>query len=170
MFKLIPTLRTALLWCVLVALLVVSFYNQFNFSLQPLYLSRSQIVRRLSINDMQKLEVAAPDLFTLARAINSFPDSTRFYFIPCFDDSGNTGRWWWYVYLMGRYLSYPRTIFTHDKVQYETSKSIYLSRFIGQARTWRELDWITSRHIDILILMRHNSVEFLRTTDPIKNL
>jgi len=170
MLKSISTLKTNLLWCVLAALLATALYNQFSFSLKPLYLSRSQIVQRVSHNDMQKLEIAAPDLFNMIQAVNSFPASTHFYFIPCFDDSGNAGRWWWYVYLMGRYLSYPRTVFTHDKVQYENSKDVYLSRFIGQARTWQELDWITSRHIEVLILMRNNSIEFIKTTDLIKNL
>jgi hypothetical protein len=121
-------------------------------------------------DDVQKLRVIAPDLFNLVEAVNTFPTSTRFYFIPCFEDSGNTGRWWWYVYLIVRYLSYPRTIFCHDKVQYKNSKEIYLERFIGQAKTWQALDWITSRHIEIIILMRNNAVEFIHITSPIKNL
>ena len=106
----------------------------------------------------------------MVQAVNAFPAATRFYFVPCFEDSGNTGRWWWYVYLMTRYLCYPRTVFCHDKVQYDDTKAVYLSRFIGQARTWQDLDWITSRHIDIIILMRHNRVEFMRPADPVKNL
>lgn len=170
MNKLIPKLKIALLWCVLTALLGVSLYNQFNFSLKPLCLSRNNVASMIGKSDLQKLEVAAPDLFNMIQAVNSFPAATHFYFIPCFNDSGNTGRWWWYIHLMTRYFSYPRTIFTHDKVQYENNKSVYSTRFIGQARTWQELDWITSRHIEVLILMRKNSVEFMKTTEPIKNL
>jgi hypothetical protein len=71
---------------------------------------------------------------------------------------------------MVRYLSFPRTVFTHDKAEYDNSKKVFLSRFIGQARTWQELDWVTSRHIDVLILMRNNSIYFIRTADQINNI
>ena len=170
MNKFIPIFKNILLWCVLAALLIGSLFNQFNFSFKPLSLSKDHIASMMIKNDMQKLETAAPDLFSLVREVSAFPASTRFYFIPCFNDSGNTGRWWWYVYLMARYLSYPRTVFTHDKAEYGDTKGIYLSHFIKEAKTWQELDWITSRHIEVLILMRNNTVEFMRTTAPIKNL
>ena len=169
MRPLIPALKIAILWTVLTALVIGAVIHQINFSLKPLpaLWNRSAMITR---NDTEKLQILAPDLFALVKAVNAFPSKTTFYFVPCFNDSGNTGRWWWYVFLMTRYLSYPRIIFCHSKEQFNNTKEEYLSRFIGPARTWQELDWITTRHIEIIILMRHNTIEFIRAGDPITNL
>ena len=168
--KFIPVSKNILFWGALTALLIVSAHNQFSFSLKPLGLSLGKTSSMLAKNDMQKLEAAAPDLFSVIEAVKTFPASTRFYFIPCFNDSNNTVRWWWYVHLMARYFAWPRTFFAHDKVQYAGTKEIYIERFLGQAQAWRELDWMAERHIDVLILMRNDSIKFLRADDPIKGL
>jgi len=170
MNKHLPAWKRIFLWGVLATLLAGALFNQYSFSLKPLYLSRGHAAAMMAKNDLQKLETVAPDLFNLIRAVNAFPASTRFYFVPCFNDSGNTGRWWWYIHLITRYFSYPRHIFSHDKVQYDGTKEVYIARFIGQAKTWRELDWITSRDIEVLILMRNDSIKFMRTTDPVESL
>ena len=165
-----PAFKKLIPWGVLAALLAVSLYNHFSFSLRPLYVSRGQVPAMIMKSDIDKLEVLAPDLFKVVAAIRTFPPAARFYFVPCFDDSGNTGRWWWYVHLLTRYLCYPRIIFAHDKIQYDNSKTTYLARFIKEARTWQEVDWVDSRQINVIILMRNDLIRFMRTTDPIGDL
>jgi hypothetical protein len=169
MIKTTPPVLSLLRWAVIGALLVSAGLNQFNFSLKPFFLARKDIPAMISRNDTEKLQVLAPDLFALIRAVNAFPPQTRFYFMPCFQDSGNTGRWWWYVFVLTRYFAYPRIILSHN-ASLRYTKENFIARYIGKARTYQDLDWIKSKNIQVIILMRNNKVEFLGVDTPIEGL
>jgi hypothetical protein len=169
MIKTFPPVPSLVRWVVLGILLVSASLNQFNFSLKPFFLARKDIPAMISRNDTEKLHVLAPDLFALIRAVNAFPAQTRFYFMPCFQDSGNTGRWWWYVFVLTRYFAYPRIILSHNASLWDT-KEAFITKYIGKARTYQEIDWITSKNIQVIILMRNNRVDFLSTDTPIGGL
>lgn len=136
-------------------------YVLYQTTLRPWPASSSVIQKQLPLSDEQKLEAQAPDLAALVKAVNNYPETTRFYFVPSFADSGNTGRQPWYIYILTRYFAYPRIIACHDSLQYAGSKNVYLERFIGNARTWYDVEWVRDKHINIIILMRNNRVDFL---------
>ena len=128
--------------------------------------SARYIPKMLSWDDLDKLKALAPAYDSIIQAVNAYPPETRFYLVPCFEDSGNTGFWWWYLYLLTRYYSYPRIIFSHNEFSYENSKALYRERFIGQAASFNDIPWVKARQINNIILIRNNRVNILPATTP----
>jgi len=170
MSKFLSLLLIPARWLLLPALVIGACFNQFNFSLTPFWQARQSLFMAEPHTDSARLERLAPDIAALVKAVKAYPVETRFYFAPCFRDSGNTARWWWYVYLLTRYLSYPRKILCHDEVLYKSDKTVYSSRYIGKAARWQDLDWITSRGVQVIIMMRNNAVTFIPVSERIQDL
>lgn len=163
-------LRNILRLAVLLALLLVSVHDQYRLTLKPFISHFSAIPKILPLNDIQKLEQFAPDIYPLIQAINSYPPGTRFYFVPCFQDSGYNERWWWYVFLLTRYITYPRIILSHDPIVFQSNKSTYLEQIIGKASIWSDMDWIASRKVQFIILLRNSNVSIRSINTPVTKI
>ena len=155
---------------VILTLLVIALRSQASHTLKPWSLRARDAAFMLNLPDREKLAALAPAYANLIREIRRYPAGTRFYFVPCFADSGNTGLWWWYVYLLSRYYSYPNQLLIHDSVLYNDRKDIYMERFISGSRTFNDLPWVKERKIEQIILMRNNQVQILPTTTEIRGL
>jgi hypothetical protein len=151
----------AIALAIVAALMVAALYNQYKATLTPWCSRFRDTTLMLSLSDRDKLAVLAPAYAGLIQEIRRFPPGTRFYFVPSFTDSGNTKFWWWYVYLLSRYFSYPNQLLCHDVILYGNDKNIYLERWIKGSRTFRDIPWIKERHIEQIILMRNNQVQIL---------
>ena len=161
----ITTART-----ILVVLILMAAYNQVVSTIRPLVTATSSMGKLLTLTEHEKLRILAPSYSRLIDAVNAYPQGTRLYFVPCFEDSGNSGFWWWHLYLLTRYEVYPRKVLCHDELLYEGQKSVYLSRWIGHAKYFNDIKWIRDRGIEYVILVRHNSANILPVTAEVSGL
>lgn len=153
---------------VLTAYLSVSIASQIRYTFRPFARSASVIPAMLTKDDLGQLRKLAEPIYQVIAGINQYTEETNFYFVPSFSDSENSAVWWWYLYLLSRYLCYPRKIFCHDEILYGGEKDRYLRQFIGQAARYAELDWVKTRRIEHIILYRNNTVSILPSSAEIK--
>ena len=157
-------------WLVLSVLIIGAVRNQFFYALLPFWKDRHGIGENLLKTDAGKLQALAPDISGLVDIVNATPASATFYVVPSFSAPGDHRRDPGLVLGVLRYMCFPRIFLSHDSGLYGARKQLYLEKFIGEARTWQELDWIRSRGIQSIILMRDNKVYFLPVTGPIGEL
>ncbi len=159
--RLIRPLQIFLVGSALVWLIFTTCRSQLEYTWRPLINALPHMMPLLALPDIDKLQALAPSYHQVIQAINTYPPNTRFYFIPSFKDSGNSGFWWWYLYLLCRYYAYPRQILSHNEFFYKGEKSVYLDRCINGAKSFTDISWFKQRGIDQVILIRHNKVEIL---------
>jgi len=155
---------------IILALLLNALVTQHKNTLKPWLARGSDLTAMLQLTDSEKLTALAPAYAGLIKEIRRYPAGTRFYFVPCFEDSGNTGLWWWYVYLLSRYYSYPNQLLCHDSVLYDDRKDIYLERWIKGSRTFNGIPWVKEHKIEQIILMRNNQVQILPVSSEVHGL
>ena len=145
----------------IILLIITTFTNQIKYSIIPFLNSYKLVPYLLPKDDLSLLKELAYPVYRIIDEINTYPEETNFYFVPCFEDSGNTQIWWWYLYILTRYLCYPRKIFCMDARLYSESKEEFISKYNGDAKRYSDLEWIKIRNIKYVILFRNNTVSIL---------
>lgn len=143
-----------------------SIYNQWKWNIQPLSSNFHYLKTMLSLNETQQLQVLSPTIYPWVAQIQTYPPNSTFYFIPCFEDSGNTSLWWWYLCILTRYFAHPRKVLFLDYSLYQENKQIFIKKYIGNAKYYSELDWLKKHQVQYVILMRNNNIQIL----PIQSL
>jgi len=145
----------------LAIVLTVTLSSQIRYQILPFLRSYKSIPYLLSKDDLSLLKEFAYPVYRLIGGINTYPEDTNFYFAPCFADSGNTQIWWWYLHIVTRYFCFPRKILCMDSVLYSDNKDVFISKYIGDAKKYSDLEWIKARKISYVILFRDNAVSIL---------
>lgn len=151
----------------IIGLFIIAFYlitsigNQIRYTFTPFIKSYKNLPYMLAKDDLGQLKELTNPIYNIVEGINKYPEDTNFYFVPCFEDSGNSAVWWWYLYIISRYFAYPRKIFAMDVILYNNNKNEYKKKFMPHGKNYSKLNWIKDREIKYIILFRNNVVSIL---------
>jgi hypothetical protein len=143
---------------VIFSLLALSLNSQLKYTLQPFFNSFRSIPGMLARDDAGQLKELSPSIYQIIEEINKYPPEANFYFEPHFAPWQSQGVWWWYVYIISRYLCYPRKVFSLAGIAYHNSRIEYLNKFIGQAKFYSQLSWLRGQGIQYVVLLRQGRV------------
>jgi len=115
----------------------------------------------LAKDDLGQLKVLAYPYYQLINEINKYPQETNFYFPPAFGEWKNQGVWQWYIYVLARYLCYPRKVFSLHATLYHNSRSEYFANFIRGSKYYSQLEWLKLRNISYVVLFSNAQVSIL---------
>ncbi|MFA4888107.1 MAG: hypothetical protein WC628_00830 [Candidatus Omnitrophota bacterium] len=146
---------------VIISLVALSIASQLKYTVFPFLKSYKHIPYMLAQDDLGQLKVLAYPVYQLVDEINKYPQEANFYFAPSFVESQSLGLWRWYIFVLSRYLCYPRKVFCMAGVVYHNSKSEYVDKFIQGKLYFSQLDWIKEKNISYVVIFREGGVSIL---------
>lgn len=137
---------------------VIALLNQIQYTVIPFVKSYRSLPMMLSKDDMGLLKGVARPYYEISQEINKYPKDTSFFFWPALESAQGERMMHWYLYILLRYLCYPRRIFSINEDMYNANKDDFETRFVGEAERYLDLEWINKHNIKYIILLRNNRV------------
>ncbi|MFH1304835.1 MAG: hypothetical protein ABIH74_00325 [Candidatus Omnitrophota bacterium] len=153
-------------------LVAMSCLNQWRGNL--VYLAgdgREIFLARLQMTDAERhMQSAGGGVLEVADRIGELPPGSVLFFVPVFPEvpgprantihmpgAGDGTLWWWHMYHVLRYFSYPTKIITIDE-KWCDDKSAFERKYIQGKERFSDLEWIRRGGVTHVIFYRDNKV------------